>query len=113
MNSQEPSLLCRPPSDPSGCRNTQQVLLHPWALPPAHDHQPYGAEPPSSCHPLVKVTMGLGCIREGVIPAWGKNFIRPLAEGTYCPRQKGTLCKNPKAPSDTLAFPGPPAGHPA
>lgn len=53
-------------------------------------HAPSGA--------LEKGSMGLGRTREGVIPARGKSFIQPLAEGTYCPGQEGTLCENPGHP---------------
>lgn len=106
VSSQGPSLRCHSPPHPSCRRGTRQLPLHPRALPPAGcpgPPAPWGRATqflPATLHltALEKGSMGLGRTREGVIPARGKSFIQPLAEGTYCPGQEGTLCKNPRHP---------------
>ena len=107
VNFQGPSLRCRPPPHPSGRRGTRQLPPHPWVLPPAGCPGPPALRgratqlPPAVLHltPLEKGSMGLGRTRKGVIPARGKSFIQPLAEGTYCPGQEGTPRKKPQHPS--------------
>lgn len=107
MSCQGPSLRCRPPPHPSGHGGSRQLLLHPWALPPAGCPGPPAPQGratqllPATLHltPQQKGSMGPGRTREGVIPAGGKSFIQPLAEGAYSPGQHGTLCKNPRHPA--------------